>query len=36
VASVVAGMVTPEQSAADAAWLAAPVPASLWDSVVAF
>ena len=36
VASVVAGMVTPEQSAADAAWLATAVPAPLWDSVAAF
>lgn len=35
VASVVAGMVTPEQSAADAAWLATPVPEPLWDSVAA-
>ena len=35
VASVVAGMVTPEQSAADAAWLATAVPAPLWDSVAA-
>jgi len=33
VASVVAGMATPEQSAADAAWLAAPVPENLWDLV---
>ena len=34
VASVVAGMATPEQSAADAAWLAAPVPETLWDVLV--
>ena len=33
VASVVAGMATPEQSAADAAWLAEPVPENLWDLV---
>ena len=33
VASVVAGLATPEQSAADAAWLAAPVPEILWDLV---
>ena len=33
VASVVAGMATPEQSAADAAWLAAPVPEILWDLI---
>jgi len=35
VAGVVAGMVTPEQSTADAAWLATPVPEPLWDGVVA-
>ena len=33
VASVVAGMAAPEQSAADAAWLAAPVPEILWDLI---
>jgi D-threo-aldose 1-dehydrogenase len=33
VASVVAGMATPEQSSADAAWLAEPVPEILWDLV---